>query len=227
VKSILGGRGTPLPGPLSPGWLGYTPDVKPYPLDLDMAKKLLADAGQGSGFAFDWTVTQGVFVKDIEIAQAVASQLAKVGITANLKVTERARVLSDRSAGNFDVTELNWPVRWIPTSTFEFTVNVPFPDDKLSPTWGPAPPELLTARQLLREAGEAKSLDEMGEKYAAVNRHMHDESFWLFGVGVDDLWGIQKSSGWRPYPSDYPVYYDRWALLGKQAPTATTVPLLP
>jgi len=227
VKSILGGRGAPLPGPLSPGWLGYTDDVKPYPYDPDKARALLAEAGYPNGFAFDWTVTQGVYVKDAEVAQAVASQLARVGIQANLQIRERARLLAERSEGSYDVTELNWPVRWIPTSTFTFTVDAAYPDRNLAPKWGDAPPELVKARKLMQDAGAASSIEQMGRAYAKLNRHMHDEAFWLYVQRVDDLWGIQQATGWRPYPSDYPVYYDRWALLGKQAPTASTVPLIP
>ena len=227
VKAVLGGRGAPLPGPLSPGWLGYTEDVKPYPYDPERAKALLAEAGHPGGFAFDWTVTEGVFVKDAEIAQAVASQLARVGIKANLQIRERARVLTERSEGSYDVTELNWPVRWIPTSTFTFTVDAAYPAKNLAPRWGDAPPELVKARKLIQDAGEATNVEQMGRAYAELNRHMHDEAFWLFVHRVDDLWGIQQATGWRPYPSDYPVYYDRWALLGKQAPTASTVPLIP
>jgi ABC-type transport system substrate-binding protein len=226
VRSILGGRGTPLPGPLSPGWLGYTDDVKPYPHDPERARALLAEAGYADGFAFDWTITDGVYVKDAQIAQAVAGQLAQVGIKANLQVRERARLLADRNEGNFDVTELNWPVRWIPTSTFAFTVDAAYPDSLVA-KWGETPPALVRARKLIQEAGDTTTVEQMGRAYAELNRHMHDEAFWLFVHTVDDLWGIQRATGWRPYPSDYPVYYDRWGLLGKQAPAASTVPLIP
>src|SRR5207237_695364 len=38
VKSILGGRGTALPGPLWPGWLGDADGVNAYPYDPDRAR---------------------------------------------------------------------------------------------------------------------------------------------------------------------------------------------
>jgi peptide/nickel transport system substrate-binding protein len=124
VRSILGGHGTALPGPLWAGWLGQTDDVKPYAYDPERAKALLREAGYPDGFSFKWSITQGVFVKDSEIAQAVASQLAKVGINATLQPLERARLLAERTEGDFDVTELIWPIAWHPAVLYSSTLNL-------------------------------------------------------------------------------------------------------
>jgi peptide/nickel transport system substrate-binding protein len=228
VKSILGGRGTALPGPLWSGWMGYTEDVKPYPYDLEKAKALLKEAGHPDGFSFDWTITQGVYVKDIEVAQAVASQLARVGIKASLQPKERTRLLAERNEGAFDVIELVWPMSWDPTVVFTFTIGTPFPEDKLVPRWGATPSELAEARRLVKEAEAATDLDKMGAAYGRVNRVMHDEAFWLFVHTVDEVWGIQKDTGWRPWPATWPdlYWYDRWTLIGKKAPISPNVPLV-
>jgi peptide/nickel transport system substrate-binding protein len=226
VKSVLGGRGSVLPGPLWPGWLGYNESVKPYAYDPEKAKSLLREAGYPDGFAFRWTVTQGMFAKDIEIAQAVASQLGKVGITATLQPLERARLLAERSEGDYDVTELAWPITWMPTNIFTFTLDASYPDAKLVPRWGAAPDSLVEARRLLREAGAATSVDGMGVTYGELSRLVHDEAFWLFVHTVDDLWGTQKDIAWRPYPTNYVVFYDYWKLLGQQAPRDPAVPLV-
>jgi peptide/nickel transport system substrate-binding protein len=226
VRSILGGRGTTLPGPLWPGFLGYTPDVKPYPYDPDMAKKLLADAGHASGFPFTWTVTQGVYPKDIEVAQAAASQLEKVGIKATLQPLERARLLSERNEGGYDVTELVWPMAWMPSSIYTFTLGLTLPDKVLAPRWGGVPPEVTQARKLRDDAGKATSLEQMAEGFAQLNRYMHDEAFWIYIHTVDQIWAVQKDIGWRPYPVDYPLPFDYWASIGKQAPREPDVPLV-
>ena len=226
VKSILGGHGTTLPGPLWPGWLGQTDDVKPYAYDPERAKALLREAGYPDGFSFKWSITQGVFVKDSEIAQAVASQLAKVGINATLQPLERARLLAERQEGDYDVTELIWPIAWHPAVLYSSTLNLSYPDAKLTPRWGDTPAELLEARRLVGEVSANTSVEGMGTASAAVNKLMHDEAFWLFVHSTDDLWGVQKDTGWRPYPTAYPPWYDYWTLLGKSPPADTTVPLL-
>jgi ABC-type transport system substrate-binding protein len=171
-------------------------------------------------------VTQGAFTKDIEVAQAVASQLARVGITASLQPLERARVLAERSEGAFDVTELVWPMYWDPTSIYVNTLQTAYPDAKLVPQFGPPPPELVEARRLVGEAAAAPSTEQMTSTYAAANRLMHDDAFWLFVHTMDELWGTQKDVGWRPYPTSYPFYYDYWAMLGKKTPSEATIPLL-
>jgi len=60
------------------------PFAKP---DLAKAKKLLADAGFPNGFAFN-IVTAATYEGGLDVAQVVQSQLAKIGVKANLDVVE-------------------------------------------------------------------------------------------------------------------------------------------
>jgi ABC-type transport system substrate-binding protein len=227
VRSILGGRGAPMSAPLWPGWLGASDEVRPYAYDPEKAKALLIEAGYPNGFSFRWTVSQGVFMKDIEVAQAVANQLAKVGIKATVQPVERARLLAERNEGEYDVIELIWTMYWHPAIMLHFTLNASYPDAKLTPKWGPVPPELVTARGLMSEAAAAVSLAEKTRAYSRLNQLMRDEAFWLFVNTVDSLWGIQKDTAWRPYPAAFPTYDDYWHRTGRKAPESPTVPSVP
>ena len=89
------------------------------------------------------------------------------------------------------------------------------------------PPELVKARGLMEEAGAAQTLADMGRGYVRLNQLMRDEAFWLFVNTVDTLWGIQKDTAWRPYPSAFPSYDDYWHRTGRKAPESPTVPLVP
>jgi hypothetical protein len=144
--------------------------------------------------------------------------------TLSLQPLERARVLAERSEGAFDVTELVWPMYWDPSSIYVNTLQTAYPDAKLVPQFGPPPAELVEARRLVSEAAAAPSTEQMTSTYAAANRLMHDEAFWLFVHTVDDLWGAQKDIGWRPYPTNYVLLYDYWKMNGQQAPTDPAVP---
>jgi ABC-type transport system substrate-binding protein len=227
VKSILGGHGAPMPAPLWPGWLGASDEIHAYPYDPEKARALLKEAGYPNGFSFRWTVTQGVFVKDVEVAQAVAHQLAKIGIKATVQPAERARILAERNEGEYDVTELIWTMYWHPAIMLHFTLNASYPDAKLTPKWGAVPPELVTARRLMSEAAEAGSHEATSRAYAKLNQLMHDEALWLFVHTVDSLWGIQKDTAWRPYPAAFPAYDDYWHRIGRKAPENPTVPSVP
>lgn len=226
VKSILQGRGTVMPGPLWAGYIGYQDSVHAYPYDPDKARALLTEAGYPNGFTMRWTVTQGVYAKDIEIAQAVASQLQRVGVTVNIQPTERARLLSERNEGEYDLTSLYWTMGWDPSSIFHFTLNASYPSDKLAPRYGNTPAELDEARRLFKEAAGASSFDALTQNYRELNKLMHDDAFWLFVQTTDEMWGTQKSTGWRPYPTTYVPWYDYWQLQGKQAPRDPQVSLL-
>ena len=69
--------------------------------DLALAKKLLAEAGNPSGFTFDMTVWARPAWP--EAAQLIAQDLAKVGITANITVKQDTVAIADMGAGKFEM----------------------------------------------------------------------------------------------------------------------------
>ena len=99
ITGLFKGRGIPLASQiLPPGFFGHDPDRKPTPYDPEKARQLLAEAGVASGFDFTFKYPTGRFAQDKEIGQAVASQLAKVGIRAKQEVLESGTFLTQLSA---------------------------------------------------------------------------------------------------------------------------------
>ena len=83
IKDVLDGRAYRAMGVSGPTAIGYDASLAPFPHDPAKAKALLAEAGYPNGFAVDFYAPSGRYPKDREMAQAIADQLAKVGITAN------------------------------------------------------------------------------------------------------------------------------------------------
>jgi peptide/nickel transport system substrate-binding protein len=80
-------RGAALPTALMVGAAvrGFQADMnKRPPYDVDAAKKLLADAGYPSGFEVGMNCPNDRYVNDAAICQAVAANLARIGVKVNL-----------------------------------------------------------------------------------------------------------------------------------------------
>ena len=72
-----------------PSSAAYDSALTKRTLDLTKARQLLKDAGYEAGFSFDFLVTNDEPAKSI--AQALQSQWAEIGVTANIKILESAK----------------------------------------------------------------------------------------------------------------------------------------
>ena len=79
------GAATPTAEMVAPGVRGFQTDMnKRMPYDTEAAKKLLADAGYASGFEVGMNCPNDRYVNDAAICQAVAANLARIGVKVNL-----------------------------------------------------------------------------------------------------------------------------------------------
>jgi peptide/nickel transport system substrate-binding protein len=110
VDAFYGGLGQVPTQFQPPSILGYNAGLKFYDYNPTKAMQLLKDAGQANLTIDFWymSVTRGYFPDPKGIAQAIASDLAKVGIKVNLKTEDWAAYLSDRTKGKFGLYMLGW-----------------------------------------------------------------------------------------------------------------------
>ena len=198
VRNVLGNRGIVMAGPFTPAWLGYDPSVKPFPYDPTRAKQLLAEAGYPQGLDTTWSISSGVFLKDTEIAEAVAGQLRQVGIRVKLVPTERAKIQKDAQENTFQgITSVAWGTQ------FE-------PDVMLN--WVMMRPHMTTPRlqELVLRGRSEVDLEKRRKTYQELYRVAHDEAMWLFVHAQDELWAKRRDVPWVPYSitgSKAIVYY--------------------
>ncbi|BDA86473.1 transporter [Aureimonas sp. SA4125] len=106
-KVIMNGLATASQQYVPESHLGYVDGVDfraMYPFDIARAKALMAEAGFADGFAMTLDATNNRYVNDAQIAQALASMLAKIGIQLKLNLMPKSnfwgyiRVPSDNSS---------------------------------------------------------------------------------------------------------------------------------
>jgi peptide/nickel transport system substrate-binding protein len=87
AQRIMRGVAKPTGAMLTEGIRGYAPAMsKRLAFNVDAARKLLSDAGYPDGFEVGFNCPNDRYVNDAEICQAVAANLARVGIKAKLQV---------------------------------------------------------------------------------------------------------------------------------------------
>ena len=92
VEQIMQGAGRPSDAPISPDIFGYAQQER-YKYNPDKARELLAEAGYEDGFETTFHHPVGRYMMDETITQAIQSQLADVGVEAQLQTMEWATYL--------------------------------------------------------------------------------------------------------------------------------------
>jgi peptide/nickel transport system substrate-binding protein len=89
VHSVLFGLGTVLESPTTPFLFGYTKiQAGGWPFDPARAKRMLAEAGYPEGFAIGLRTPTGRYIQDYQVGQAIAAQLANVGVKASVQTAD-------------------------------------------------------------------------------------------------------------------------------------------
>lgn len=169
------------------------PDLAPWPYDPDVAHTLLAEAGYGEEFTTTLTLHTpvGVYYQDAAIAEAIAQQLEKIGITVEVKTFDWAtfvrELLSDdipplfmlglnsRGDGLEDVKNLS--------TAFAFNTTG-WQNESFEET-------LRQATKTFNENARARLLNE-------AQSIAYDEAPWIWLWRQYDFYGISQSLDWTP-----------------------------
>jgi len=182
-----------------------SPDVKAYPYDVAKAKQLLADAGMPNGFSTSLTVPCGRYVRDKDIAQAIAADLSNVGVQADVQCVDSSafikKLFTDKDP---------YPLYYLAlSSAFDAQSDL----TNLSPSF-PLNPSKWTNDQFLtlynqlvttRDAAQRKDLS------GQLQQVVHDDPAYLFLWQQFHWYGVNKKLDWQPRPDEY-VYFDEAVL---------------
>lgn len=105
IDAIMYGAGDPAGALIAPGVFGYS-GHKPYAYDVELAKKLLKEAGYADGFSCTLWVNDNQV--RIEVCQAIQAMLLEVGIKCEVKVMEFGSFIERCANGEHDMGYFGW-----------------------------------------------------------------------------------------------------------------------
>ena len=195
VKNLLLGYAVRLNGPFFPITPGYDPNLKAYPYDPERAKRMLAQAGYPQGFDVEFAVSpnlQGI-AKGMEVAEAIAGQLGRVGVRAKLNVQEAVAMFSLYAAKKFQMYMFPWKSnpesgRHLETLLHSKTRGYYYQN-----------PDADRLIEAYFAALDPKKREQVGRELHAFLR---EDAPWIFLYQQQDLFGVRKSVGWEAKP-DY------------------------
>jgi peptide/nickel transport system substrate-binding protein len=101
IAALLNNSTIPASQPAPSFAIGFDPAIKPYPYDPDKAKALLAEAGYGKGFTLVAEAILGGSAADTAIFQYMAQDLAKVGVTLEMRSIPNSEMIRKVNFGGW------------------------------------------------------------------------------------------------------------------------------
>jgi peptide/nickel transport system substrate-binding protein len=123
IKNVLDGKAQRVALMLTDRHFGFDPALKPIRQDVAKSKQLLAEAGFPGGIEITLNSPQGRYVRDKEVAEAIAGQLSKAGIRTTVKTHEWVHYFGTLAYNH--KTPPVWLIGWGTASYDAETVYVP------------------------------------------------------------------------------------------------------
>ncbi len=193
-RALFGDQGLTMATAIHPQSLGYIRDHR-WPHDPTKARELLTRAGYPNGFTIGLHASGGRYARDRELSQAIAGQLAKVGITVRVKNLEVGQFTDGIFKKTTDPLVLYafGDRDHDRTSSFSAT-------HRTGQLWSvisyPKLDELITqAERTLEDADRAKVLRE-------AQAWMMENAPAAYLLTLVDIYGVNKALRWQPRSDD-------------------------
>jgi len=108
ASRVMEGIATPTGQFMPPGTSGYTPDIPVPAVQLEEAKRLLAEAGYPKGFRITLHGPNDRYQNDARIVQAVAQMWTRIGVPTAVDVAPYASFIGKASRQEFSAFLVSW-----------------------------------------------------------------------------------------------------------------------
>jgi peptide/nickel transport system substrate-binding protein len=182
VKNVLFNLGTVYDSPCPKSFFGYSPQ-KVYEYNVTKAKQLLAEAGYSSGLSLKMNAPTGRYLFDRQVAEAIQSMLAKVGITVEIFTPDWPTFVQQLMG--YNSTACPWDLCLI-----GYAMTVPDADQQLYPTfhssqWAPGKFNTMfykntTVDWALDQARQSSDSTYRLQMYAQAQMGIWYDAPWIF-----------------------------------------------
>jgi len=184
--------------PYAPAVLGFNPDIEPYPYDPDKAKALLAEAGYPDGFEAVLDVDEPVHE---EPAQALAGQLAKIGINVKVNIGDPDQLWEKFLAKEAESMYMMHCNNILLDA--DFCTGLHFDSLRRGLYYNsPGTDELIVRGAAAPDREERKTI------YHELAATLHEEAPVVFLWELNDVYGINKRVQWQPRSDERIWLYD-------------------
>ncbi|MEX1236463.1 MAG: ABC transporter substrate-binding protein [Roseovarius sp.] len=191
VEAFAGGASKVLDTPCNPAQFGCEQDVTSYEYDPEKARALLAEAGFEDGFEMEMVFA----AMPRPTAEAVASDLAQVGITLTLNEQQYASGIGQWRSKELPAFFSNWGSYGIGDAVFI-----------LSNFFGGGDDDLVQDDELiewLRIADTASERDVRAENYSLAVNKIVDEAYWMPMYNFNVNYGLSNDLNFTPHPDEF------------------------
>ncbi|GAA0724091.1 peptide/nickel transport system substrate-binding protein [Halorubrum trapanicum] len=199
IENVLNGFGNITGQPTLEGHVGYNPDIDPYPYDPDEAERLVEESGH-AGVEITLETPIGRYLRDVDIAQAAASQIDSLSnVSCEVEQREFSSLVQEVTAPNLEDrphfnllgwgnAEFDGSQTLTPLLSSEGALTV-LENDELD--------------GLLEDAEATEDSDERVDILQEANQLAHDLAPWVFMHQQFSVYGVSSDISWEPRADEF------------------------
>ncbi|MGM0605115.1 MAG: ABC transporter substrate-binding protein [Halobacteriota archaeon] len=199
IENVLNGFGEITGQPTLQEHTGYNPDIDPYPYDPEEAERLVEESGfAGAEITLETPI--GRYLKDVEIAQAAASQINELSnVTCELEQREFSSLVQDLTTGNLEDKPHFNLLGWGNAEFDGSQTIIPL----LATSGALTMLENEDVDQLMADASNESDPDAREEILMEANQLVHDLAPWVFMHQQFSVYGVSSDIEWEPRNDEF------------------------
>ena len=192
IENVLSGFGDPTGQPTLEGFVGYNGDLDPYPQDQAQAESLIEESGF-AGAEITLQSPVGRYLKDVEIAQAVVSQIDSLSnVSCGLSQRDFASLAGEVTDGDISTSPPFYLLGW-GNATFDASQTIiplltsdgaltSYSNDELDST--------------ISEAQSTSDTDQRTSLLNEANALSREQAPWVFLNRQYSVYGVSNGVEW-------------------------------